>query len=319
VPLLVGGAPQRSRELEFGFRSFSFAGSYAELLQTTHRAIVARFAGDARVEGLRFVGSNSLQRPLEETRVVDLDVHLVLARLDAESYAWATQGLAAALASSLPAPGPNLASVGVVRGPYKPPPIESGIRLFAHALVGDRAQYLRSNPLARYSWRKYAPELGSFESLDALAAAPSVADVVHGRAGLRRRAQRIRSGVAELTVLEERASGRLTEIQVACSAPWVLHELYASSVVYSYRHLCRALGVLDESLSNAGLVERDRNGAARDSHGILSEPEAQALATCVESKGRLRQGRLEELQAQNLARLHQAAIGFLESLASRYT
>jgi hypothetical protein len=302
---------------EHGHHRFGFAGSHRALLETVQATIVSSFRRLADVEAIRFVGSASLQRPIEESRVVDLDVHIVLRDVDWETFTATLDALADALARALPEPGRNLASIGVIRGPYKPAPIAEGTRVFVHAMIGDWNTYLRANSMARFSWAKYAPAFGSFALVDSQVSVPSLRDAIDGRAGLARRADRIRGGRAQLTLFERGPQNSVAEVDVETEMPAVLHELFASSPVYGYRHLCRALGLLDESLTNAELVI-DEGGEPRDRHRILLPREGAALAECVRSKYRLRGGSIEELTRENLSRLQASSLEFLDSVAGRF-
>jgi len=184
-------------------------------------------------------------------------------------------------------------------------------------MIVDWPAYLRSHVVTRYSWAKYSAALGSFAHVDAQVSAPSPWDAIEGGAGLARRAQRIRDGRAQLTLFERGPEDSVADVEVETQLPAVLHELFTSSPIYGYRHLCRSLGSLDETLTNAELVA-EADGEVRDRERILLPSEAAALAACIRSKYRLRGGAIEQLAPENLAKLQTLAVEFLESVAARF-
>jgi hypothetical protein len=246
---------------------------------------------------------------------MDVAVHVLLRSMDAQTYEWSVTQLSIALHAALPAPGSNLGSVGVVRGPYKPPPMRTGVRVFVHAFVGDAEQYLSNNPLARYAWTKYRAAVGSFHTVDKEVRRPTVEDAVSGP--VLQRLQSVFGVGAQIEILRPTTSGQMEKVRIVTAEPPNLHEMYTSAVVFSYRHLCRALGVLDEGRTNLQLIETAGN-RRRDTYGILTQPESTALLECVRSKYSLRGGELTELEPHRLSTLRQAAIDYLGSVAKRF-
>ena len=303
-------------EPEGRLHRYSFSGTYFDLVSTVQSAITLVMANCSIIMGLRFVGSNSLQRSIDECRVVDLDVHILLRSLRFSDYLMILGGLEKSLEISLPETGIHIASVSSVHGLYKPAPLENGTRLLIHALIADSKRYLEIDSTLRYAWKKYRPSIGSFDEVDTLACRPTLREVLHGPEGVMFYLRCIRAGCSQLGIIREAQDHGVEEVTVQSREPSLLHELYTSSVVYKYRHLCRALGVLNERLNNVQLVKR-KNLIWEDAHHILTPSETEALVLCVNSKDRLRNGSLEELSNPMIEMKRRASLAFFESVAGR--
>lgn len=304
-------------ELEFGQHQYSFLGTYSELIKTVQNAIIFVIKDFSIVEGVRFVGSNSLQRPIVECCIIDLDVHVLLKSNQYSDYLLVLECLEKSLKISLPKIGINLASINAIHGLYKPAPLEKGIRLLIHALIADIKRYLEIDPSLRYSWKKYKSSIGSFDYVDAFSHKPTIRDVLYGKEGVMFYMSCIRSGRAKLGIIHKGQDNEVEEVIMESTEQSILHELYTSSVIYNYRNLCRAFGVLDEKLGNLELFKFIKE-SWEDSHHILTPFEAKALAICVNSKDRLRNGSIEELSPSMIEMLRQTSLAFFESIIERF-
>ena len=304
-------------ELEFGYHRFTFSGSYSDLIHNVQESISSNLGQLPIVEGVRFVGSNSLQRKIEECRVIDLDVQVLIRSRKFSDYQIVLNSISHSVEFTLPDTGDNLASISTIHGLYKPLPLEKGSRLFIHVVVADKKRYLEIDPSIRYSWKKYKPSLGSFTDVDNQSISPTLNDVFHGPEGIVYYIKCIDSGYARLGILDKSVDQEVKETVIEVMEPSILHELFTSSVVYNYRNLCRALGILNEKLNNFELIKKE-NGVLWDAHNILTPIEVEALEKSIKSKYRLRNGMLQEVDPINLSILKNNSLTFLKSISERF-
>ena len=301
---------------EFGFHHFSFYGELYDLFSCIHSEIIKSLGKLSQVVGIRFVGNTSLQRKIEQGLIHDIDVHILVDKETLNNILIVSDLLKQSIKNALPIKGNNLASITFIRGAYKPKPRTGRTRLLIHTLFADSIGYLNRNPLVRYSWTKYNPSYGSFAELDRLALMPTLTDVISGKGGILDNLKWVTEKTPRLRIWKfNRKKHEIKQELFNLRKSWLLHELYTSFSINSYRNLCRALGILDVAATNFELVPEK---SPQDLHKILTSEEKESLTQLIKSKYDLRSGKLEVISSNNLEILRLESIRFLNSLARRF-
>lgn len=147
------------------------------------------------IEDLAFIGNASDIYTWEPTRIIDLDICLIVKTINCDVGFW-LQKVKQRLLNQLKHLAIKL-EFRIVRGPYKPTPykIKQPI-ILAHGAVFTEKTYLEEAPLLRWGWRKYKCFIEE-ERLKRLAPSkPSIHELLSGPKGIEERLANISRGEA---------------------------------------------------------------------------------------------------------------------------